>query len=155
MIAKNTFGIIQAGLKNVAAGRILRNSELVGEARKITGPNPAKQAAILRGRGSYIKTVYEDGVENYYEIADPMLHESMMNYGDPTLNTMTKILAMPANVLREMVTRDPGFIMSNMLRDTLSSFVTSGTGYIPVIDTFRQFAMGDVDLVLKKGIASG
>jgi hypothetical protein len=155
MISKNAFGIIQAGLKNVAAGRILRNSEIVGEARKITGANPAKQASQLRKRGSYIKTVYEDGIEVYYEIADPLLHESMMNYGDPTLNTMTKILAMPANVLREMVTRDPGFVMANMLRDTLSSFVTSGTGYVPVIDTFKQFGMGEIDTLLKTGIVGG
>lgn len=155
MISKNAFGIIQAGLKNVAAGRILRNSEIVGEARKITGANPAKQASQLRKRGSYIKTVYEDGIEVYYEIADPLLHESMMNYGDPTLNTMTKILAMPANALREMVTRDPGFVMANMLRDTLSSFVTGGAGYVPVIDTFKNFAMGEIDTLLKTGIVGG
>jgi len=155
MISKNAFGIISAGLKNVAANRILRNSVLVGEARLIDGPNPAKQASQLRQRGSYIKTTFVDGNEVYYEVADPLLHESMMNYGDPTLNTMTKILAMPANALRELVTRDPGFIVANMLRDTLSSFVTSGTGYVPVIDTLKQFGMGEIDTLLKTGIVGG
>jgi hypothetical protein len=155
MITKNAFGIIQAGLKNVAAGRILRNSVLVDEARRLTSANPQREAAQLRGQGSYVKTVFENGNVVYYEVADPLLHESMMNYGDPTLNTMTKILAMPANVLRELVTRDPGFILANMFRDTLSSFVTSGTGYVPVIDTFKQFAVGDIQTLIKTGIVGG
>ena len=155
MITKNAFGIIQAGLKNVAAGRILRNSVLVDEARRLTSANPQREAAQLRGQGSYVKTVFENGNVVYYEVADPLLHESMMNYGDPTLNTMTKILAMPANALREMVTRDPGFILANMFRDTLSSFVTSGTGYVPVIDTFKQFATGDIQTLIKTGIVVG
>ena len=155
MITKNAFGIIQAGLKNVAAGRILRNSVLVDEARRLTSANPQREAAQLRGQGSYVKTVFENGNVVYYEVADPLLHESMMNYGDPTLNTMTKILAMPANALREMVTRDPGFILANMFRDTLSSFVTSGTGYVPVIDTFKQFATGDIQTLIKTGIVGG
>jgi hypothetical protein len=164
MITKNAFGIINAGLKNVTANRVMRNSVLVGEARLIEGANPAKQASKLRKQGSYIKSVFVDGNEVYYEIADPLLHESMMNYGDPALNTMTKILAMPANVLREMVTRDPGFIMANMFRDTLSSFVTGGVGkvgevsppgYIPIIDTFKQFSMGEIETLLRTGVVGG
>jgi len=41
-----------------------------------------------------------------------------------------------------MVTREPGFVIANMLRDTLSAFVTSGSNFIPVVDTVKGFAQG-------------
>ena len=54
---------------------------------------------------------------------------------------------MPATLLRETVTRDPGFILINMLRDTMSASVTSGSRITPVIDTFRNFQLfGATDL---------
>ena len=38
-----------------------------------------------------------------------------------------------------MITRDPGFIAVNMLRDTISAYVTSGAEYTPLIDTLKGF----------------
>ena len=60
---------------------------------------------------------------------------------------IVKALAFPATVLRETVTRDPGFILINMLRDTLSATVTSGAGITPVVDAFKNFQLfGATDL---------
>ena len=53
-------------------------------------------------------------------------------------------LAKPAGFLRDMVTRDPGFMVANLIRDTLSVAVTSGApintdeGFTPVLDTFKK-----------------
>ena len=55
-------------------------------------------------------------------------------------------LATPARVLRELVTRDPGFMLRNMLRDTLSAWVTSGQNYVPIIGSLQ----GAVDALLGK-----
>ncbi len=49
------------------------------------------------------------------------------------------IMAMPANFLREMITRDPGFMMANMLRDSMSAWATSGVTDIPGPGTFAGF----------------
>ena len=38
-------------------------------------------------------------------------------------------------MLRDTVTRDPGFVVVNILRDTLSSAVTSGADFVPIKDS--------------------
>jgi len=72
---------------------------------------------------------------------------------------------MPSTILRDTVTRDPGFIVVNILRDTLSAAVTSGAmvgktmggideGYLPVIDSFKNM-FGDISDLEKFGIIGG
>ena len=152
MITKNAYGILVSGLKNVAARRILRNSEVVGEARKV---KDSKEASQLRKRGSFTQSVLVDGLEQHYEIADPLLYESMMNYGESALGMITKIASAPANILREMVTREPGFILLNMLRDTVSTYVTSGVDYMPFIDSFKEFNSEEMQRLLDQAIVGG
>jgi len=152
MITKNAYGILVSGLKNVAARRIMRNSEAVGEARKVPD---AKAARALRKRGSFTQSVLVNGIEQHYEIADPLLYESMMNYGESALGMITKVASAPANLLREMVTREPGFILLNMLRDTVSTYVTSGVDYIPFIDSFKEFNSEEMQRLLDQGIVGG
>ena len=155
MIVKNTSGIIFAGLRNMASLSILRNSVDVGEARLIDGPNPRKQAARIRKNGGYTQVVFDEGRELYYEISDPLLHESMMTFGEPAFNTITRILAAPAGVLREMVTREPGFIFQNVIRDGVSAWVTSPVGFIPIIDSFRNWNSDELEYLNDNGIIGG
>ena len=66
---------------------------------------------------------------------------------------------MPSRLLRETVTRDPGFVIVNLLRDTLSATVTSGAplgreGFIPVISTFNNM-FRDISELEKFGIIGG
>ena len=49
------------------------------------------------------------------------------------------ILSGPANALRNLVTKDPGFMLANLLRDSLSSYVTSGQNVTPIIGTMTNF----------------
>ncbi len=53
-----------------------------------------------------------------------------------------------------MITRDPGFIAVNMLRDTLSAYVTSGSSYVPILDTIKGF-MGDISELEDFGVIGG
>jgi len=60
---------------------------------------------------------------------------------------------MPSTILRDTVTRDPGFIAVNLLRDTLSATVTSGVnlsagedGFTPMIDTMKNMFADMTDL---------
>ena len=64
------------------------------------------------------------------------------------------VLAMPSRVLREAVTRDPGFILVNLMRDTMSAFVTSGADYVPIIDTAKGFfsPLSDLEML---GVVGG
>jgi len=38
-----------------------------------------------------------------------------------------------------MITRSPDFVIVNLMRDTLSAYVTSGASMVPVVDTARNF----------------
>jgi hypothetical protein len=50
------------------------------------------------------------------------------------------VLSKPSEVLRNLVTRDPGFMFANLLRDSLSAYVTSGVSMTPVVGTMTSFA---------------
>jgi hypothetical protein len=41
-----------------------------------------------------------------------------------------------------MVTKDPAFMLANMLRDSLSAWVTSGAKITPIVDTLANFGKG-------------
>jgi hypothetical protein len=154
MITKNAMGILTAGLKNVTSGRILRNSVMLGEARLIEDQS-SRHIRAMRNEGRFVQSVLHKGTEVFYEIADPLLYESMMNYAEPVYGTLTKILAAPSNVLREMVTREPGFIVINMLRDSFSAWVTSPVGFTPIIDSFKEWNSEEMQELLRQGIFGG
>jgi hypothetical protein len=48
-------------------------------------------------------------------------------------------LSAPADWLRTLVTKEPGFMMANMLRDSLSAWVTSGQSMTPIAGTVINF----------------
>ena len=52
------------------------------------------------------------------------------------------------------MTRSPGFMLANMFRDSLSAFVTSGSNFIPLLDTVRG-AFGDVNRLERTGVVGG
>lgn len=154
MITKNAMGILTAGLKNMTSSRILRNSVMLGEARLIEDQS-SRHIQAMRNEGRFVQSVLHKGTEVFYEIADPLLYESMMNYAEPVYGTLTKILAAPSNVLREMVTREPSFILVNMLRDSFSAWVTSPVGFIPIIDSFKEWNSEEMQELLRQGIIGG
>jgi len=41
-----------------------------------------------------------------------------------------EVLAAPSNLLRNLVTKDPGFMLANLMRDSLQAWVTTGTNII-------------------------
>ena len=139
-VARNTATAIQGGMKNIAAQRVIRDSLTLGVASEVApdeSGNKPRQTVQIR----------VDGVDRYFEIVDEFLYTSMTILGQNTDSIMDNVFvgfaATPAKVLRELVTRDPGFMLRNMMRDTLSAWVTSGQNYIPVIDS----AKGVMDVI--------
>mgnify|MGYP003342472139 FL=1 len=72
-------------------------------------------------------------------VADPLLVESLKGLNLPQIPFLS-FLAAPANVLRNFVTKDPGFMLANLGRDSLQAWITSGTDMRPIVDTFKQFS---------------
>jgi hypothetical protein len=137
-MVRNTQSIVQSGMKNVAAQRALTVAEKIGEAEKITGGKKVSPVNTV--------TVLEKGIPVDYEVADQLFIEAVKGLNLPELPFLG-ILSGPSNLLRNLVTKDPGFMLANMMRDSLSAWVTSGTKMTPVVSTIVNFgrAVGGTD----------
>ena len=129
-IVRNTQSIIESGMKNVAAERAVRDAVILEQAEKLNfQPKEFKSDVV-----SY----QEKGRTVYYKLADPALYEAMKGLNIPDMPWLG-ILSAPANLLRTLVTKDPGFMLVNLMRDSVSAWVTSGSSMTPIVDTMNQF----------------
>ena len=157
-IARNSLSILTASMKNDGALKLIESLEIMGEAEYIT-PQELKNK-----QGAKTIFVFENGFKKHYNIEDPDLFHSIRALGGAEVGFITKLLAMPATLLRDTVTRDPGFIAVNLLRDTLSATVTSGVnlsapftggdGFVPMIDTIKNM-FGDMTDLERFGVIGG
>ena len=83
---------------------------------------------------------FRDGKAEIYEV-NKQLQEAFGAMDREQLNIAIRILAIPASTLRTGAILTPEFMSRNILRDTLSAFVYSKDGFIPLIDTFRGMGM--------------
>ena len=148
-ILRNQLAILTAGTRNDAAQKLMRN-HLLSRVENSNGDLElgAREVPADKAQGIDIIPVFVDGRKKYFQVADPYYFEGLRTLGiQDDLGVISTFLGMPATLLRETVTRDPGFILINMLRDTMSASVTSGSRITPVIDTFKNFELfGSADL---------
>jgi len=144
-IFKNQLAIITAGMRNDAHRKLLRNFVISEQAFEVS----AKEA-----QGADIFPVYINGQKRFFKVNDPELLFGMENFGIMSTGGLAKAISFPATILRETVTRDPGFVLVNMFRDTLSAAVTSGASFLPVVGTFQGF-VSDMSNLERFGVLGG
>ena len=144
-ISRNSLSILTAALKNDGTSKLLRDLQSIGEARPVTPKQAGKLNTIF---------AFENGIKQFYEVDDVNLFHGIQGIGGVNSGTITKILAMPAGLLRDTVTRDPGFVVINILRDTLSTAVTSGAPFTPVVDSVKNM-FRDMENLEKFGVLGG
>ena len=151
-IARNSLSILTAAMKNDGAAKLMRDFVDNGMAEKVT----AKEAS-----GKISVPVFENGNKEFYLIEDYEVYEALRGIGGASTDFITRALQFPASILRDTVTRDPGFIMVNLLRDTLSSAITAGNvglgegNFTPIIDTFKGMAFDDMADLERFGVIGG
>ena len=149
-VVRNSQAAVETSMKNIAAQRAIRDSLLFQEAEKLP----------YKATGNNIVTVQENGLTSYYRVQDAALIEAMKGLNLPEI-PMMGFIAGPANLLRNLVTKDPGFMMANLLRDSMAAYITSGTNMKPVIDTMHQFGKAlagtspEVEALRKSGVLGG
>jgi hypothetical protein len=150
-IVRNTQSSIQMGMKNVAAKRAIDVAMKIDMAERL--PPNAKT-------GLDTVQVLENGQVVTYQVADPLFIEAVKSLNMPDL-PFIGLLSGPANFLRNMVTKDPGFMLANMVRDSMAAFVTSGVKMTPVVDTIKNFGRAmantspEYEALLNAGILGG
>jgi hypothetical protein len=137
---------IDAGMKNVAQQRIVRDMATIGLAKKAT------PAQIKNKKQNFVVSFKVQGKDLHYKVDDPLLYESLQPLESGGL--ATSLVAKPSKFLRELITREPGFILANMMRDTLSAYTTSGADFVPVIDTVKNFGRG-IEELERFGVVGG
>jgi len=127
-IVRNTQSSIQMGIKNVAAQRARDVAVSIGMAMRLN--QPSTDLSVF--------TVLENGKLAYYQSSDDLFINAIKSLNMPDI-PFIGILSAPANLLRNLVTKDPGFMLANMVRDSMSAYVTSGSDLKPVISTIKNF----------------
>jgi hypothetical protein len=149
-IVRNTQSIIQAGMKNTAGQKAVDVALALGDAEPLDKQSSAPGTI----------TIMRDGEYKSYAVADELFINSVKSLNMPDVK-LWGIFAGPSNLLRNMVTKDPGFMLANLLRDSMSAYVTSGVKMTPVADTVANFgrALGGTDptyqALVKAGILGG
>ena len=146
-IVNNIDTAIAMGMKNVAQQRIIRDQINLGLASVL------KKGETVGNRNSVSFKIA--GKRYTAIIEDPLIYESMLPANEiPMDGLFGTMFRFPANLLRELIIRDPGYMAANMFRDTLSSYVITGAEVVPLWGTAKGFA-GDIDKLRKLGVIGG
>jgi hypothetical protein len=129
-IVRNTHSAITAGMKNVAEQRAIQLGKDIGIVHDITPGTTVSEMERVK--------VFINGVKHEYQCTDQLFVDATRSLNMPELPFMS-FLSAPANLLRNVVTREPGFIMTNLLRDSMSAYVTSGANITPITGTIINF----------------
>jgi hypothetical protein len=127
-IVRNTQAAVQASMKNVAAKKAVENGMILGMVTKLPAVSSSPDTI----------TILENGQKVSYQCADKLWVEAVSSLNLPELPFLS-ILAKPADMLRALVTKDPGFMLANMMRDSVSAYVTSGANINPVVSTVKNY----------------
>ena len=129
-VVRNTQAAIQAGMKNVAAQKTVDVLTQIGESE-------IKHLNVSSSDPNVI-TVLENGILKYYRVKDALVADAMKSLNLQDLPFLG-FFAAPANLLRNLVTKDPGFMLANMMRDSLMTWTTSNTKMKPIAETVANF----------------
>lgn len=131
-MVRNTQSAIQAGIKNYAAQRA------INVALQVKAPGMDLQRLNTASTAPNVINVLEKGKLVSYQTPDTLLVDAMKSLNLSELPFMG-VLSAPADFLRNLVTKDPGFMMANLMRDSLSAWVTSGQKMTPIAGTVINF----------------
>ena len=122
--------------KNLAATKSFELARQMGEAKMLgTNEDPDEAAGFAKD----VMHFSQNGVAKRFAVKDPLLVTALGSDDRVDVGKFWQLLGLPTHILRESITRDPGFMARNLMRDTLSAWITSGADFMPVIDTLKGF----------------
>lgn len=80
---------------------------------------------------------FRNGVRETYKVTDPDLLGAFRALDRNNVDMLTKVLAVPARMLRAGATVTPDFIVRNLVRDFMSAFVYTGNTVFHPLDTVK------------------
>ena len=137
-ILKNANGAITASMRNIGLMRAMRDQVRFGMASKME-KGAEKKSAVWNQLGIRV-----NGETVWYSTQDRLLLDAVQSVGatDRAHPWFFGIGTIPANVLRELITKTPDFMAANLMRDTISAWITSGINIIPGVGTVAGMIAG-------------
>lgn len=130
-LTENALSAVQTGMMNVGVQRTMRNLVLADPLTTVKTKPETHGSVTFHVKGKPL-TLY---------VGDRALYASLNNYlENQRIPAWVNLLGMPARFLREMITRSPDFMAANMLRDSLSAWVTSGRNTRALAGTIGGFS---------------
>ena len=120
------------------AGRLLRDKDIDYAIQVVERMSPEQREAWTtffrpaRPEGNDIVSVMVAGKAVYYRVSDPLVLRSIMDMTPTNFGGLVNLMGGAKRLLTTMVTLDPGFMLRNYLRDTLSSWTTVNEDFIPL-----------------------
>lgn len=141
----NTVGALTAGSVNLARSRVIRDLLAQNRARRVERND--------RGNPNIVR-IRDNGEDIFFEVDDAYAFQlSSMVEQDPLSEVFDSglaklILANPAQFLRETVTRDPGFSLANVIRDSMIVWLVN-----PEISR-KNIGLGIVPEAIRRALSS-
>ena len=131
-------------LRTLATQKSFRVGEATGVVKRLRafededGDVTIETPSAADGYDPKVFYTYVNGKEIPFASKDPLFTIGLSGNDFVAPGLFLEMMGMPADILREMVTRDPGFMVANLLRDSVSTWVLAGSGANP-FQTFKGF----------------
>ena len=136
--AQNTFMITGMGLRNQAVKEtafMLKKLGIASAVREGKGPQGDNVVRFMKNGEQYYALVDTD----MYGVPAELIVRGMEGI-KTTLPAVIKAMAIPANILRSFVVRNPAYAVRQVIRDPLNAWLTTGTDATPVLSSMKELA---------------
>lgn len=148
-ILRNYEAAISMGMSNVAQQRVVRDMLTIGMAEMLRFNEDAngKDVVSFKFKGQKVRAY----------IKDPVVYQSLQNVDPGFLDSavFNVVFRKPAEVVRELITREPAYMLANMMRDSISAWQNTGADIIPVVSTATALFSNPIEALRKYGIVNG
>jgi hypothetical protein len=107
------------------------------EAEVLTGVQT--MFALQPPEGPGIISVMRKGKKEFYHTEDDLLYRSLSAINMKAFGAWMNLLRTPKRLLTTWVTLDPGFMIANWVRDSMSAFVLSRDNFVPIYHGITGF----------------
>lgn len=136
--AQNTFMLTGMGLRNQAVKEtafMLQKMGIASAVREGKGPMGDNVVRFFKNGEQYYALIDKD----MYGVPAELIVRGMEGI-KTTLPAVIKAMAIPANILRSFVVRNPAYAVRQIIRDPLNAWLTTGTDATPVLASMKELA---------------
>lgn len=160
---RNASVIIDASLHNIASREAVMSLYAMGAAHPVSATEKGDNIVEFRGPDKDGKVDLQRFAVDTAGTAAGHIPTDLLVKGfagvPASLPGFVRLMGVPAQLLRKAVTRNPLYMVRQLIRDPMSAYLTTGAKFNPITDTLRELSKalsGKADDTLdRRGITGG